>query len=288
METVLSSAGRRVEIGWGKPLVLIGERINPTGRKALSLALEQGDLSLVRSEARRQALAGADVLDVNVGISGVDEASLLRDAVQAVQEVTDAPLCIDSASPKALEAGLSVYKGRPLVNSVNGEQAKLEAVLPLVAAHKAAVIGLTTDDAGIPKEAEGRLAIAERILQAASRHGIPPEDVIIDPLALGIGTDSLAGIETLKAIGLIRERLGVNQTLGLSNISFGLPERQAINTLFLAMAVQNGVTCPILDVTRWEVRRAALIVDLLLGRDDYCMRFIEVYREQEEQGQASL
>ncbi len=280
METLLTSIGKKVVIGHDRPLAVIGERINPTGRNKLAKALERGNLRMVQEEAAKQVEEGAHVLDVNVGVSGIDEPRLLREAVQAVGEVTDVPLCIDSAVPKALEAGLEVYEGKALVNSVNGEEKKLKEVLPLVKHYGAAVVGLTMDDTGIPGEAEKRVQIAQRILEAALREGIAPEDVVIDPLAMAIATDHKGALETLKAIRLIREQLGVNQTLGASNVSFGLPERNAINGIFLALAVYQGVTCPIIDPTVWDVRRSALITDLLLGRDEYCMNFITVYRDK--------
>jgi methanogenic corrinoid protein MtbC1/uroporphyrinogen-III decarboxylase len=274
VETTVSSGTESVVIGPNRPLVVIGERINPTGRKALARALEGGDLKLVQSEAVRQVEAGAHILDVNVGVSGIDEPRMLKEAVRAIREVTDVPLCIDSALPKALEAGLEVYEGKALVNSVNGEEQKLREVLPLVKAHGAAVIGLTMDDEGIPRKAERRLEIARRIVERAEKEGILREDVIIDPLAMAISADDQAGFETLRAFALIRDELGVNQTLGLSNISFGLPDRTAINGLFLAMAVLNGLTCPIADPTVWEMRRAVLLSDLLMGKDELCMGYI--------------
>jgi 5-methyltetrahydrofolate--homocysteine methyltransferase len=280
METILRSRQQRVAIGPQHPLVVIGERINPTGRKKLARALEEGNLKMVQEEALKQVHEGAQVLDVNVGVSGIDEPRLLSEAVQAVCEVVEVPLCIDSALTKALEAGLGVYDGKALVNSVNGEERKLKEVLPLVKNYGAAVVGLTMDDAGIPRNAERRLEIARRIVAAAQNEGIPLEDVIIDPLAMAISTDHLAAVETLKAIKLIRDELGVNQTLGASNISFGLPDRSAINSIFTALAVANGVTCPILDPTVWDIRRAALLTDMLLGKDEWCMNFISVYREK--------
>jgi len=280
METTLKSKKETVIIGPGRPLVIIGERINPTGRKKLAKALEDGNLKLVQEEASKQVQEGAHVLDVNVGISGADEPKLLQEAILAVREVTDAPLCIDSALPAALEAGLRVCEGKALVNSVNGEVRKLKEVLPLVKHYGAAVIGLTMDDDGIPKDAQKRLQIARKIVEEAEKMGIPAEDVIIDPLAMAISTDQAAGLETLKTLELIRDELGVNQTMGASNISFGLPERHSINGIFLAMAAVHGVTCPILDPTVWEIRRSVLITDLLLAKDNYCMSFISVYRDK--------
>ncbi len=274
VETGVSSAATTVVIGSSRPLVIIGERINPTGRKELAASLEAGNLDLVRSEALLQVEGGAQILDVNVGVSGIDEPEMLKKAILAIQEVTDVPLCIDSASPKALEAGLSVYKGKALVNSVNGEKHKLEQVLPLVKAHNAAVIGLTMDDNGIPKQAEKRLEIARLIVEEARKAGIPKEDVIIDPLAMAVSADDQAGLETLRALQMIRDELGVNQTLGLSNISFGLPDRSSINAIFLAMAVINGMTCPIADPTVWDMGKAVLLSNLLLGKDEFCMHYL--------------
>jgi methanogenic corrinoid protein MtbC1/uroporphyrinogen-III decarboxylase len=274
LETRVSSAEKTVLIGPQHPLVVIGERINPTGRSKLARAVEKGDLKVLQEEALKQVQEGADILDVNVGVSGIDEPKLLQKAILAIQEVTDVPLCIDSASPSALEAGLRVYRGKPLVNSVNGEKEKLAQVLPLVKKYGAAVIGLTMDDRGIPRDGEGRLEIARLIVKEAEVLGIPREDIIIDPLAMAISADHEAGYETIQALRLIRAELGVNQTLGLSNISFGLPERSSINAVFLAMAVLSGLTCPITDPTVWEIRKALLICEMILGRDEYCMRYL--------------
>lgn len=278
METRLIGPAGTVKIGQGLPLVVIGERINPTGRKRMARAVEEGDFRLLQEEALRQVDKGAHVLDVNVGVSGIDEPRTLERAVRAIREVTGVPLCIDSALPEALEAGLKACEGKALVNSVNGEKRKLEQVLPLVKDYGAAVIGLTMDDAGIPAEATRRVEIAEKILDEALARGIPAEDVIIDPLAMAVCTDNLAARTTIEALRAVRDRLGVNQTLGVSNVSFGLPERHGVNGIFLALAASSGLTCCIIDPTVWEVRRAALISDLLLGLDPYCMRFISAYR----------
>lgn len=276
LETKVTSATKTVRIGPPHPLVVIGERINPTGRKKLAQAIEKKDLRVLQEEALKQVQEGADILDVNVGVSGIDEPRMLREAILAIQEVTDVPLCIDSASPKAIEAGLQVYRGKALVNSVNGEGHKLAQVLPLVKKYGAAVIGLTMDDRGIPKQGKGRLKIARLIVEQAEALGIPREDVIIDPLAMAMSADHEAGHETLEALRLIRDELHVNQTLGLSNVSFGLPERSTINAIFLAMAVLNGLTCPIVDPTVWEMRKALLISDMILARDEYCLRYLSL------------
>lgn len=280
METKIWSPTKEVVIGPEHPIVIIGERINPTGRKKLAHSLENNDLSLVQEEARRQVEAGSQVLDVNVGISGADEKALMVEAIQAIREITDVPLCIDSADPKALAAGLEKYEGKALVNSVNGEEAKLKEVLPLVAQYKAAVVGLTMDDNGIPTDVATRLAIAEKIINEADKIGIPPEDIIIDPLAMSVASDDQAGLGALQALQQIRDKLGVNQTIGASNVSYGLPDRPFINSVFLAMASLNGLTCPITDPTNWRIRETLLLCDLMLGKDEFSMNFIEAYREQ--------
>lgn len=274
VETVLRSPARTVLIGAHRPLVIIGERINPTGRKKLAAALEEGNLKMVQEEALAQVRAGAHILDVNVGVSGIDEPRVLQATVRAIQEVTDVPLCLDSALPRALEAGLEAYRGKALVNSVNGEEEKMDRILPLVKKYGAAVIGLTMDERGIPRKAEDRLEIAEKIVKRAEKAGLSREDVIIDPLAMALSADHRAALETLEALRMIRKELGVNLTLGLSNISFGLPGRTAINGAFLDMAVGSGLTCAILDPTVREMHQAALLGDLLLGKDEDCLRYI--------------
>lgn len=280
MQTVISSPSREVIIGHDQPVVMIGERINPTGRKKLAAALEKGDMSLVQNEAKKQVEAGAQVLDVNVGVSGADEKDLMLQALQAITEVVDVPLCIDSAKPEVLAVGLGAYKGKALVNSVNGEEAKLKEVLPLVAQYKTAVVALTMDDNGIPTDVATRLAIADKIVNEAAKLGIPLEDIVIDPLAMSVAADDAAGLAALEALAGIKKNLGVNQTIGASNVSYGLPDRKAINATFLAMAVMAGLTCPITDPTVWPVRRTLLISDLLTGKDEYAMNYITAYREQ--------
>lgn len=280
MQTKISSDKKEVIIGHDQPVVAIGERINPTGRSKLANALEQGDLGYVQDEAIKQVEAGAQVLGVNVGVSGSDEQALMIDVLHALREVTDTPLCIDSAKPGVLRAGLEVYKGKALVNSVNGEEAKLKEVLPMVAEYKAAVVALTMDDKGIPTDVATRLAIADKILNETARLGIPTEDVIIDPLAMSVASDDQAGLGALDSLAQIRDRFGVNQTLGASNVSYGLPDRRAINCVFLAMAIVNGLTCPITDPTVWDIRRTLLLTDLFHGKDEFAMNFIGAYREQ--------
>ncbi len=282
METTLKATGKKVIIGADRPTVIIGERINPTGKKKLSATLAEGNLEIVRTEALAQVQAGADVLDVNVGAAGVDEVELLPRAVRLVMETVNVPVCIDTANEQALAAALSVHKelapaGRPLINSVNGEEARLQAVLPLVAAYDAAVIGLCMDDDGIPKTPERRLQVARSIIQRAEALGIPREHILIDCLALTMGADSQAGWTTLETIRLVRQELGVNIALGASNISFGLPEREIINGAFIAMAIANGLNSPIVDAAK--VGHYILAADLSLGRDSYAMRYIKAFRQ---------
>ena len=280
METKLRGTAKSVTISPGCPTVMIGERINPTGRKRLAEALRAGDLDIVRRDAIAQVEAGAEIIDVNVGAPGVDEVNILPQAVQIVQSVVDVPVSIDTPNPKALAAALAVCQGKPLVNSVNGEERSLNAVLPLVKEHGTAVIGLCMDDNGIPNKPEERLAIARRIIERAEALGIPREDVIIDCLALTVGADSQAARVTLEAVRLVREELGVNLTLGASNISFGLPERHVINAAFLALAIGAGVNCPIVDPAK--VGLTILATDLLLGRDDYAARYLQGYRRRKK------
>jgi 5-methyltetrahydrofolate--homocysteine methyltransferase len=279
METRVSSVVKEVIIGDERPTVLIGERINPTGRKKLAAALESGDLELVCKEAVAQVQAGADILDVNVGVAGLDEVALFPQAVEAVMETVDVPLCLDSGHPKALGAALKVYQGKPIINSVTGEDRSLAEILPLVKEHGTAVIGLTMDDEGIPNDVDRRARIAHKIVERAEALGIPREDVIIDCMALTVGADSKAGLITIEAIRKVKAELGVNLTLGASNVSFGLPERQLLNCAFLAIAIAAGVNCPIVDVAK--VRPAVLAADLALGRDRYAMRYIEAYRQRQ-------
>ena len=280
MKTTVSSPTNEVTISDQGPAVLIGERINPTGKKKLSAALQAGELELLRELARSQVEAGADILDVNVGASGVDEVAILPEAVQIVMQSVDVPLSIDTDDPEALAAALKVYRGKAIINSVNGQEDRLERVLPLAKQYGAAVIGLTMDAEGIPQDAERRVAIAGKILERAAGLGIPTEDIIIDGLALTVAADSKAAWVTLETIRRVHDTFGVNQTLGASNVSFGLPERDVLNWAFLAMAIAAGVTCPVVNVKR--ARPAVLAVDLLLGRDEYAMRYIKAYRQRQQ------
>ena len=286
MHTVLESRSKTVTIGHDQPFCVIGERINPTGRKVFSEELRSGDLSRVREDAIAQAEAGADLLDVNAGIPLVDESELLKDMLRVVQEVTDVPICIDSSVIEALEAGLSVYEGKALVNSVTGEDERLDEILPLVARHGAAVIGLANDETGIPETPQQRLDIARKIVLAAGDHGIPPEDVVIDPLAMTVGADTSAVKVTLETISLIRDELGVNMSLGASNVSFGLPQRHALGGAFLPMAMAAGLTSAIMSCAR-EVVDSVRAADLLLGHDEWGARWIAAHRERVAQEAAA-
>ncbi|MBI2934274.1 MAG: dihydropteroate synthase [Chloroflexi bacterium] len=283
METRLSSASREVVISADRPTVLIGERINPTGKKKLAEALRAGKLEPVKAEALAQLQAGADVIDVNVGAFGVDEIDLLARAVQTLMGTVDVPLCIDSANPDAVEAALKVYRGRALVNSVNGEERSLSMVLAMVKEHDAAVIALTQDENGIPADAAGRAAIAGKIVRRAEAMGISRDRIVIDCLTLALGANESAGRVTLEAIRRIKDELGVNQTVGASNISFGLPERDLLNGAFLSLAIEAGVTCPIVDAAR--VRPVVLATDLVLGRDKRARRYIQDYRARQIKNQ---
>lgn len=279
MITTLKSEKKEIKIGIDRPFIIIGEKINPTGHKKLAAALTEGNFEYVREVALRQVAWGADVLDVNVGVPGIDEPAIIKKVVELVIAITDVPLCIDSGNPDVLKAGLAAAPGKPLVNSVSGEESRLASVLPLVKDRGAAVIGLTMDDNGIPKSAEERVAVAEKILERAARLGIPSEDVIIDPLVLTVGSDSKAALVTLQTIELLRKNLGVNVNLGASNVSFGLPDRPSVNQAFLAMTIQAGATCAITDPVKLGATIRAS--DLLLGRDDYSMRYIKYYRATE-------
>ena len=280
MDTVLSGRSSTVTVGAEQPFCVIGERINPTGRKVFSEELRGGNLDTVVVDAKAQVEAGANMLDVNAGIPLVDEAELLGNMLKLVQDTVDAPICIDSSVIEALEAGLAVYEGKPLVNSVTGEDERLEEILPLVARHGAAVIGLANDETGIPETPQQRLDIARKIVSAAGDHGIPPEDVVIDPLAMTVGADTEAVTTTLAAIRLIRDELGVNMCLGASNVSFGLPDRHVLNAGFLPMAMAAGLTSAIMSTARVCVDsvRAA---DLLLGHDAWGANWIATHRARQ-------
>jgi 5-methyltetrahydrofolate--homocysteine methyltransferase len=280
VETVLSSRGREVVVSIDRPFVIIGERINPTGRKVLAAEMKEGRMDRVRADAIAQVAAGAHMLDINAGIPQLDEAALLVAAIKAVSEVTDVPICIDSSIIEALEAGLSAYEGKALVNSVTAEEERMERILPLVKKHGAAVIGMANDETGISMVPEERLELARRIIERAADHGIPQEDVIIDPIAMTVAADPTCGLITLETMRLIRDQLGNNMTCGASNVSFGLPDRATVNAAFLPLAMSAGLTCAITNPLVPEVRRAVLAGDLLLGHDEYAMRWIASYRAE--------
>lgn len=280
MNTMLKSKTKEIIIGKDKPFIMIGEKINPTGRKKLAAALSTGNLGYVRDIALNQVGWGADVLDINVGVPGIDEIATIKQVVELITQSADIPLCLDSANYEVLEMGLKVSPGKVLVNSVSGETKKLQTILPLVKAYGAAVIGLTMDDNGIPKTIEERVAIAENILMHADRLGIPTEDVIIDPLVLTVGSDSKAAITTLQTIELLRRTLGVNINVGASNVSFGLPDRTAINQSFLSLCIQAGATCAITDPQK--LGQTVKATDLLLGRDENSLRYLKYYRSTEK------
>ena len=285
METVLQGTGRPVRIRPDGPVVIIGEKINPTGRPVLQARLQRGDFDAVVDLAVRQVAAGAQVLDINVGVPGLDEVALMREAVRRVAAAVDVPLCIDSPDPAVIAAGLEVAPGKPLVNSVSGEEARLRAVLPLVQARGAAVVGLIMDETGIPPTPEARLAVARQILEQAAALGIPPEEIVIDPLAMAVGADARAAALTLRTIALVQQELGTNITLGASNVSFGLPERPTLNAAFLALAIQAGLTCAITDPLK--LAGPVRACDLLLGRDEYAAGYLRWFRRSQAATRAS-
>ncbi len=278
-DTVLSSATREVVIGFGRPFVMIGERINPTGRKLLTEEMKAGDFSRVEADALTQVAAGAQMLDINAGIPLADEPAMLARAVKLVQSVTDVPLSIDSSIIEALEAGLSAYVGKPLVNSVTGEDEVMERVLPLVARHGAAVVAISNDDTGIAEDPEVRFSIAKRIVERAADHGIPACDVVVDPLVMPIGAMGSAGQQVFSLVRRLSEELGVNTTCGASNISFGLPNRHHITGTFLAMAMGAGMTSAIMSPLHEEVKTAIQAANVLAGYDTDCATWIRSHRD---------
>jgi 5-methyltetrahydrofolate--homocysteine methyltransferase len=280
MDTKVSSQTREVIISYERPTVIIGERINPTGRKKLTAALKEGNLDIVKTEALQQVEAGAAILDCNVNAQGVDDTKVLPEAVKVIMDTVDAPICIDSPNPDALEAALKVYKGKALVNSVSGETHSLERVLPLVKEYGAAVIGLTQDDEGIPKTAEKRVAVAYKICEAADKIGFPREDIIIDVMTYAIGAEAKAGGDVLTALHQIREELGLNMTMGASNISFGMPDRPTLNSAWIAMVIEAGGTALIADAAR--VMPTVLSADLVMGRDRFARRYLEGHRKRQQ------
>ena len=277
-DTVLSSATRETVIGFGRPFVMIGERINPTGRKLLAEEMKAGDFSRVEADAVAQVAAGAHMLDVNAGIPLADEPAILAEAIRQVQSVVDVPLSIDSSIVAALEAGLAAYDGKPLVNSVTGEADRLESVLPLVAKYGAAVVAITNDETGINEDPDVRFEIARMIVNRAADHGIPAADIVVDPLVMPIGAIGTAGRQVMALVQRLQSELGVNTTCGASNISFGLPNRPTINAGFLAMAIGAGLTSAITNALDPEVRQMVRAADVLTGNDPNCSAWISVNR----------
>lgn len=287
METVLTSPTQTVRIGPDHPFVIIGERINPTGRKKLAAEMAAWNFDRVRSDAIAQVAAGAQMLDVNAGIPLADEPAILAEAIRVVQSVVDVPLCIDSSIVRALETGLAAYQGKPLVNSVTGEDERLETVLPLVAQYKAAVIGISNDETGISEDPHERFLIAKKIVERAESYGIPREDVVIDPLAMPIGAVRYAGRTLFTIVRRLREELGVNACCGASNISFGLPDRPTLNAAFLAMAVAAGMNCAISNAIEPEIRKILLAADVMTGNDENCATWLQAHRNAELGGDAA-
>ena len=284
--TVVSSATREVVIGFDRPFTIIGERINPTGRKLLAQEMRDGDFSRVERDAVAQVEAGAHMLDVNAGIPLADEPAILAQTIQLVQRLVDVPLAIDSSIVAALEAGLAVYQGKPLVNSVTGEEERLESVLPLVKKYGAAVVAISNDDTGISMDPDVRFAVAKRIVERAADHGIPREDVIVDPLVMPIGALAQAGRQVFHILRRLREELKVNTTCGASNVSFGLPHREGINAAFLPMAISAGLTTAITNPLQPELKSAVMAADVLMGNDQDAGRWIREHRVAPPEGEA--
>jgi 5-methyltetrahydrofolate--homocysteine methyltransferase len=278
-DTVVSSATREVVIGFNRPFVIIGERINPTGRKILAAEMAAGDFSRVVADARAQVEAGAHMLDVNAGIPLADEPAILARAIQLVQSITDVPLSIDSSIVAALEAGLAVYKGKALVNSVTGEEERLEAVLPLVKKHGAAVIAISNDETGISEDPDVRFAVAKKIVERAADYGIPACDIVVDPLVMPIGAINLAGVQVMTLVRRLKTELKVNTSCGASNVSFGLPNRDGINSAFLTMAIASGLTSAITNPLHGDVVKACMGADVMMGHDPDCARWIRRFRD---------
>jgi 5-methyltetrahydrofolate--homocysteine methyltransferase len=278
-DTVVSSATREVIIGFERPFVMIGERINPTGRKILAAEMAAGDFRRVESDARAQVAAGAHMLDVNAGIPLADEPAILAKAIQLVQSITDLPLSIDSSIVAALEAGLAVYKGKALVNSVTGEEERLEAVLPLIKKYGAAVVAISNDETGISEDPDVRFEVAKKIVHRAADYGIPACDVVVDPLVMPIGAINKAGVQVMHLLHRLKTELKVNTTCGASNVSFGLPAREAVSATFLTMAIGAGMTSAIMNPLHLEIVKACMAADVMMGHDPDCARWIRKFRE---------
>jgi 5-methyltetrahydrofolate--homocysteine methyltransferase len=286
-ETILSSATREVVLGFDRPFVIIGERINPTGRKLLAEEMKAGDFSRVERDVIAQVEAGAHMLDVNAGIPLADEPAILAHTIRLVQSLTDLPLSIDSSIVEALEAGLAAYVGKPLVNSVTGEEERLERILPLIKKYGAAVVAISNDDTGISEDPDVRFAVAKRIVERAADHGIPASDIIVDPLVMPIGAMATAGRQVFSLVGRLRSELKVNSTCGASNVSFGLPNREGINAAFLPMAIASGMTSAITNPMQPDLKRAVMAADVLMGNDPDCGRWITVNRPPVPEGEVS-
>ena len=283
-DTIISSATKEIVIGFDRPFVIIGERINPTGRKIMAAEMMAGDYSRVIADALAQVEAGAHMLDVNAGIPLADEPGMLAKAIQLVQGVTDVPLSIDSSIVAALEAGLAVYKGKALVNSVTGEEDRLETVLPLVKKYGAAVVAISNDETGISQDPDVRFAVAKKIVERAADYGIPACDIVVDPLVMPIGAINQPGVQVMRLVHRLRTELKVNTTCGASNVSFGLPERNGINAGFLTMAIASGMTSAITNPLHAEVVKACMAADVMMGHDPDCMRWIRRFREAPSMG----
>ena len=278
-DTIISSATREVVIGFNRPFVIIGERINPTGRKILAAEMAAGDFSRVSADALAQVEAGAHMLDVNAGIPLADEPAILAKAVQLVQSITDVPLSIDSSIVAALAAGLAVYKGKALINSVTGEEERLEAVLPLVKKYGAAVVAISNDETGISEDPDVRFEVAKKIVNRAQDYGIPVSDVVVDPLVMPIGAINQAGVQVMRLVRRLKDELKVNTTCGASNVSFGLPGRDGVNSAFLTMAIASGLTSAITNPLHGDIVRACMGADVMMGHDPDCTRWIRKFRD---------
>ncbi len=283
-DTVISSARREVVIGFERPFCIIGERINPTGRKILAAEMAVGDYTRVQADALAQVEAGAHMLDVNAGIPLADEPRILAEAIRLVQSLTDAPLSIDSSIVAALRSGLEAYRGKALVNSVTGEEERLESVLPLVRKYDAAVVAISNDETGISEDPDVRFEVARKIVERAEDHGIPRADVVVDPLVMPIGAINTAGRQALHVIRRLRQELRVNTTCGASNVSFGLPNRNGLNAAFLTMAIGAGLTSAITNPLHEEIMQAVMGADVMVGNDPECRRWIAKYRQQPAAG----
>lgn len=283
-ETIISSKTKTVIIGAERPFTIIGERINPTGRKALAREMAADNYDRVISDALAQVAAGAHMLDVNAGIPMADEPAIMAKAIKLVQSVTDVPLSIDSSVVAALQSGLEAYEGKALVNSVTGEEERLESVLPLIKKHGAAVIAITNDETGISENPNVRFAVAQKIIQRAQDHGIPVEDVVIDPLVMPVGAVNTAGRQVFQLLRRIQEELGANTTCGASNVSFGLPARMPLNAAFIAMAIANGLTSAIVNPLHAEIKQTIMAADVMMGHDENCMAWIMANRQPGEGG----